>query len=253
VLAALRIPDLLADGPMTAEQLARPAGDAALPSPHAGWQVAGTPAVGTAVPLVGSSISSVDTLLLVSMQAWPRQPRCRACCAWRWRRECWRGQPVPGALCGSATPRPQPRCVRTTPAQSGGALRQRRGTLLWDLNDMPPSIIVVPLAYIRACTQLRMSTTQGACPLVFFVTRLAAGLKHHFHTVHDTLCNTPNLAFRRDFIIFQGQEMMPAWGSLLQGLRSGNVPWAEAHPAEAAAGRDFWGYLEVRNYVECYN
>ena len=49
----------------------------------------------------------------------------------------------------------------------------------------------------------------------------------------------------RDFIIFQGQEMMPAWGSLLQGLRSGNVPWAEAHPAEAAAGRDFWGYLEV--------
>ena len=39
--------------------------------------------------------------------------------------------------------------------------------------------------------------------------------------------------------------MMPAWGSLLQGLRSGKVPWAEAHPAEAAAGRDFWSYLEV--------
>ena len=61
-----------------------------------------------------------------------------------------------------------------------------------------------------------------------------------------TVCNAPNLALRRDFIIFQGQEMMPAWGSLLQGLRSGNVPWAEAHPAEAAAGRDFWGYLEVQ-------
>jgi hypothetical protein len=45
--------------------------------------------------------------------------------------------------------------------------------------------------------------------------------------------------------------MMPAWGSLLQGLRSGKVPWAEAHPAEAAAGRDFWGYLEVRPWWMC--
>ena len=60
-----------------------------------------------------------------------------------------------------------------------------------------------------------------------------------------TLSAITRTPVRRDFIIFQGQEMMPAWDSLLQGLRSGNVPWAEAHPAEAAVGRDFWGYLKV--------
>lgn len=38
---------------------------------------------------------------------------------------------------------------------------------------------------------------------------------------------------------------MPAWGGLLPALRSGAVPWAEAHPAETAAGRDFWKYMEV--------
>ena len=43
----------------------------------------------------------------------------------------------------------------------------------------------------------------------------------------------------------QGQEMVPAWRGLLPALRSGAQPWAEAHPAEAAAGRDFWGYLKV--------
>lgn len=49
----------------------------------------------------------------------------------------------------------------------------------------------------------------------------------------------------REFVILQGQEMMPAWGGLLPALRSGAVPWAEAHPAETAAGRDFWKYMEV--------
>lgn len=48
-------------------------------------------------------------------------------------------------------------------------------------------------------------------------------------------------------MIVQGQEMVPIWGGLLPALRSGKAPWAEAHPAEAAAGRDFWGYLEVRD------
>ncbi len=43
----------------------------------------------------------------------------------------------------------------------------------------------------------------------------------------------------------QGQEMVPAWRGLLRALRSGKQSWAEARPAEAAAGLDFWGYLEV--------
>ena len=44
-------------------------------------------------------------------------------------------------------------------------------------------------------------------------------------------------------MLFQGQEVMPAWGGLVSALRSGRVPWEEAHPDDPG---DFWDYMKVR-------
>lgn len=68
----------------------------------------------------GSSISKVEAATVTLMQVWHQRPRCGGCCAWLWHRGCWRAQPVPAMLCGSATPRSQRRYVQITPAQSGG-------------------------------------------------------------------------------------------------------------------------------------
>ena len=43
-------------------------------------------------------------------------------------------------------------------------------------------------------------------------------------------------------MVFQGQEIMPAWGGLVPALRTGRVPFEEAHPHHPG---DIWSYMQV--------
>lgn len=57
----------------------------------------------------------------------------------------------------------------------------------------------------------------------------------------------------RDFVEFQGGEMVQAWQGLLPTLRSGKPAWQASHPGSPDAGAaspDFWSYIKEKPEVE---